>query len=133
VLSIPKIIAIYSKWSSIFIKLVSDTILMEISGKKVHDIRLILKKIEKNTKIVYITVRRTKKEKPLTRKSMLTEDVYDDNPNYWTSFRGQQISVYHRKDKYIYVNSQQHSIIPTEIGQRLESLVFKVFNDIKSN
>jgi len=101
---------------------------MEIGGKKVYDVRLIFRKTGDGSKIVNVTIRSTKKG-PLIRATLPFKGyVYDDNHNYWTSYNGQQISVYHRRERHIYVNEQQHSIIPPDIGQKLEGLVLNVLN-----
>lgn len=104
---------------------------MEIGGRKIHDVRLMFRKAKDGSKVVRVTIRDSKKGKPWVDKTLpFTEDLYDNDPNYWESHQEYQISVYHRKDrdgKYVYINTKQHSTIPTEVGQKLEGLISKVF------
>lgn len=110
---------------------------MEIAGKKIHNVRLMFRKEEDGSKIVRVTIRGSKKGKPLVDETLpFTEDVYDNNPDYWESYQGNQISVYHRKDRkdrYVYVNSQSNYEISTNVGQRLEGIVFKMIESKKNS
>jgi hypothetical protein len=92
----------------------------------IHDARLEFIKKGRG-KVVQVVVRPKKKGPTRRGKFPFIEDINDDDPNYWTTYRGQRISVYHRRDKYEYVNKKQRSIISIDLGQKLEELVRKVY------
>lgn len=98
----------------------------EVSGKKYYDVRLIFRKMDDDSKTVRVSVRHLKIGKFSVDKVFpFTDDIYDNDHNYWNSHQGQQISVYHRKEKNIYVNAKNQSTIPTNLGQKLEAIVLK--------
>ena len=96
----------------------------EINGRNYYDVRLMFKKQGDGSKVVRITVRESKKGKPLREEEFpFTDDINDNDHNYWTLHQGQQVSVYHRIEKHVYLSAKQRRTIPTNLGQKLEALV----------
>ena len=87
----------------------------------IYDARLTFRKKGQGEKVVNVTIRYSKKGRSKNEKLPFPQDIKDDDL-CWTRYSGEQISVYHREDRYKYIDLK-HSLVYTDLGQKLERLV----------
>jgi len=87
---------------------------------------LTFRKTRQGVKTVSIHIRYSEIGNPRIKKLPFPEDTRDSDL-CWTGFRGELIAVYHRKDKYKYID-MKNCLVQTDLGQNLERLVFEVHN-----
>ena len=91
---------------------------------KIYSARLIFRKIRNGKRIVGVQIRYSKKGPARNEKLEFPEDI-KEGELCWKGYYGEMISIYHRKENYKYID-MNHSLIPTDIGQKLERLVLEV-------
>jgi len=91
----------------------------------IYDARLTFRKMGGGSKVVSVVVRPTKKGRSRSERLSFPEDIKDDDLS-WKAYGGEQISVYHRTDKYKYTD-MRHFLVHTDLSQKLERLVHGVY------
>src|SRR3989344_8387445 len=96
---------------------------------KIYDVRLMfyLDKRVVNVQIRYLKKGHSTAEK-VEEIVPYPEEIRDSDLS-WTRFEGEKIAVYHRKDKYKYVDLNHNLTLPTAgLSHSLERLVYQVHN-----
>ncbi len=89
----------------------------------IYDAILTFRKTEQE-KVVSIHIRYSKKGRQRKGRLPFPEDI-DYRSWKWLAHQGEMIYVYHRKEKYTYID-MNNCIVPTDFGQKLENLVLKI-------
>jgi hypothetical protein len=79
------------------------------------------------TKTVRVQIRPYKKGNPLRKDFPFPEKIDERDLPHWKYYRGEQNIVYHRKGRNNYINMNNNSKAHTDLAQRLEILVRKVY------
>ena len=88
---------------------------------------VVFRKTDAGKREVRITIHSSKRGSVIKRRFNFPEDI-DEKNLLWTSFQGDRIAPYHRAEKNRYYGLN-YTIIPTEFGQRLESMVSEVLRE----
>lgn len=92
----------------------------------IYTAKLTFRKIRNGTKVVSVQIRYSKKGRSKKERLPFPGDI-NDNDLYWTKYRGEHISVYHRIDNNHKYLDMQNTIIHTSLAQKLERLVREVY------
>lgn len=96
---------------------------LESRSLGIYDARLTFRKTRQGEKVVTVKIRYSKKGRRRKEKLPFPEDI-NENDLYWKKRRRDDVSEYHRIDDITYKNIE-HTIIPTNLGQKLEMLVLE--------
>lgn len=104
---------------------IEETEKEKIKLSEIRSARIMIRVTRTGKKIVRVQISYTKKR--CTNVELEFPNDIKEEELYWETYHGERIAVYHRTDANDYTG-MEHILIPTQIGQKLESLVAKAFS-----
>lgn len=92
----------------------------------IYTAKLTITRTEKNSRVVVVQIRYSKRGRQRKEKLEFPEDIKDGDL-CCGKYRGKWISVYHRIEKYKYTDMGNLFIPISPLGQRLEMLVHEAY------